>query len=147
MLKAHSGLRWFALIMLIYAVVNALMKRSKEYKDSDKTVSVITLSLVHLQVVIGLALYFIQKKYELFSIAFDSSLSKEVKSEARLYALEHPLVMIIAAVLITIGHSKAKKAIESAKKFKLTYTLFGIGLLLILSRIPWPFLVENANWF
>lgn len=147
LIHAHSGLRWLALGILIYTVFNALLKKNKEYQDGDKTVSIIALSLTHLQVVIGLVLYFIQKKYELFSIAFDDTLPKEVKSEARLYALEHPLVMLIAAVLITIGHSKAKKAAESAKKFKLTYIFFGIGLILILSRIPWPFLVTNAHWF
>jgi uncharacterized membrane protein len=147
LLHAHSGLRWLALGILLYAVVNAILKRNKDYQDGDKTVSIIALSLTHLQVVIGLVLYVVQKKYELFSIAFDDSLPKEVKSEARLYALEHPLMMLIAAVLITIGHSKAKKATESPKKFKMTYVFFGIGLLLILSRIPWPFLAENANWF
>ncbi|CAG5077897.1 hypothetical protein [Parvicella tangerina] len=147
LLHAHSGLRWLTLGILIYAIINALLKKNKAYADSDKTISIIALSLTHLQVVIGLVLYFIQGKYELFKVAFDDSLPKEVKSTARLYALEHPLIMLIAAVLITIGHSKAKKATESSKKFKLTYIFFGIGLVLILSRIPWPFLVETANWF
>lgn len=147
LIHAHSGLRWLALGILIYAVINAIIKRKKDYQDGDKTVSIITLSLVHLQVVIGLALYFIQEKYKLFSVAFDDSLPKEVKADARMYALEHPLMMLIAAVLVTIGHSKSKKATESAKKFKVTYVFFGIGLLLILSRIPWPFLVDTANWF
>lgn len=147
LLHAHSGLRWLTLAILIFAVFNAILKRKKEYQDGDKTISIIALSLTHLQVVIGLVLYFIQKKYELLSIAFDSSLPKEVKSEARLYALEHPLIMLIAAVLVTIGHSKSKKATESTKKFKFTYLFFGIGLVLILSRIPWPFLVQSAHWF
>ncbi len=147
LLHAHSGLRWLTLGFLIYAIINAILKRKKAYQDSDKTLSILALSMTHLQVVIGLVLYFIGEKYKLFSIAFDAELPKEVRSEARLYALEHPLTMLIAAVLITIGHSKAKKATESAKKFKLTYIFFGIGLLLILLLIPWPFSVQNASWF
>lgn len=142
LLHAHSGLRWLALGILVYAVINALLKKNKEYQSSDKTVSIITLSLVHIQVIIGLVLYFVESR--------QNGLSEMSDSVSRLYSLEHPLMMLIAAVLITIGHSKAKKATESAKKFKTTYVFFGIGLLLILSRIPWPFLPglsEIAHWF
>ena len=142
LLHAHSGLRWIALIALIYAVINAILKKNKEYQDGDKTISIIALSMVHLQVVIGLVLYFVESR--------QNGLSEMSDSVTRLYSLEHPLMMLIAAVLITIGHSKAKKATESAKKFKLTYVFFGIGLILILSRIPWPFLPglsEIAHWF
>lgn len=141
MLKhAHSGLRWVALILLVYAVVNAILKKKNgTYTDKDKLVSILTLSFVHVQVVIGFVLYFLQGRYKGFS--------EMSESVTRLYALEHPLTMLIAAVLITIGHSKSKKATNDGKKFKLTYLFFGIGLLLIISRIPWPFLVPGAGWF
>lgn len=137
---AHSGMRWFALALLIYAIVNAIMKKkSGKYTDNDKLVSILTLSLVHLQVVIGLVLYFMQGRL--------NGLSEMSEKVTRLYSLEHPLMMLIAAVLITIGHSKAKKATEDAKKFTTTYVFFGLGLILILSRIPWPFLAPGAGWF
>lgn len=139
LIHAHSGLRWLTLGILVYAVINALLKLNKEYKDSDKTISILALSLTHLQVVIGLVLYFAESR--------QNGLSEMSDSTTRLYSLEHPLMMLIAAVLITIGHSKAKKASESAKKFKTTLIFFSIGLILILSRIPWPFLVANAHWF
>jgi len=62
LLHAHSGLRWIALIALIYAVINAILKKNKEYQDGDKTISIIALSMVHLQVVIGLVLYFVESR-------------------------------------------------------------------------------------
>lgn len=137
---AHSGMRWLALGLLIYAIVNALLKKNKgTYTDNDKLVSVLTLSFVHLQVVVGLVLYFMQGRMNGFS-----EMSEKLP---RLYALEHPLMMLIAAVLITIGHSKSKKAVEDSKKFKTTYVFFGLGLILILSRIPWPFIAPGAGWF
>jgi hypothetical protein len=137
---AHSGMRWIALGLLIYAIVNAFMKKKNgNYTDNDKLVSILTLSFVHLQVVVGFVLYFIEGKYKLFSQMSDAV--------SRMYALEHPLTMLIAAVLVTIGHSKSKKAIEDAKKFKTTYVFFGLALLLILIRIPWPFLTPGAGWF
>jgi hypothetical protein len=57
------------------------------------------------------------------------------------------LTMIIAAVLITIGNSRSKKMEGSENKFKSTAIFYGVGLLLILSRIPWPFQDLGAGWF
>jgi hypothetical protein len=116
-----------------------MKKKNGTYTDNDKLISVLTLSFVHLQVIIGLVLYFMQGRMNGFS-----EMSEKLP---RLYALEHPLMMLIAAVLITIGHSKSKKVTEDSKKFKLTYVFFGIALLLILSRIPWPFIAPGAGWF
>ena len=61
--------------------------------------------------------------------------------EVRLLAVEHPLMMIIAIVLITIGWSKHKKKTTDTAKFKMFAIFYGLGLLVILSRIPWN------NWF
>ncbi|MEX2350563.1 MAG: hypothetical protein WD554_06760, partial [Flavobacteriaceae bacterium] len=57
--------------------------------------------------------------------------------ELRLYAVEHPLIMIIAVVLITIGYSKHKKQLTSKGKFKMLAIFYTIAFILILSRIPW----------
>jgi hypothetical protein len=54
-----------------------------------------------------------------------------------LTSLEHPLINIIAIVLITIGWSKHKKAANNDAKFQSIAIFYGIGLVLILSRIPW----------
>lgn len=58
-------------------------------------------------------------------------------AELRLTSLEHPLINIIAIILITIGWSKHKKLVNSEAKFKTFAIFYGLGLLLILSRIPW----------
>jgi hypothetical protein len=57
--------------------------------------------------------------------------------ELRLTMLEHPLINIIGIVLITIGWSTHKKQESSNGKFKKIAIFYGLGLLLILSRIPW----------
>lgn len=59
----------------------------------------------------------------------------------RLLAVEHPIMMILALVLITIGWSKHKKKTTDAAKFKTFIIFYGLGLLFILSKIPW------SNWF
>ena len=59
-----------------------------------------------------------------------------LNSASRLLALEHPFTNIIAIALITIGWSRHKKKTDDTAKFKSIAIFYGLGLLLILSRIP-----------
>ena len=142
LLHFHSGLRWIALIALVIAVVSAFMrwKNGSGFGVKGKLLNLITLASIHLQLVIGLLLYFVSPKVQLSGM-FDNAI-------VRFYTLEHFVMMIIAIALITIGYSKVKKASKDKKKNRLTFIFFGIGLLIILIAIPWPFR-ENlgAGWF
>jgi hypothetical protein len=50
--------------------------------------------------------------------------------------------MIIAIVLIQVGRTLSKKQTEAMAKHKKAVVFFSIGLILILSRIPW----KAAMW-
>lgn len=139
---AHSGLRWLALLFLVLAIVTALMKwRSGAAKTkSDKKMPLFALMFTHLQIVIGLVLYFISPK-----VSFHEGWIKEAVS--RFYGMEHITMMILAAVLITIGYSRAKRQ-DGPKSFKTIFIFYLIGLILILAGIPWPFRAElGGAWF
>lgn len=139
-IHAHSGLRWIVLALLLIAIVNGFVKSSKgTFTSKDKLFAVIALAFTHIQVVIGFVLYFVNNEY--------AGLKEMSKATTRLYALEHPLTMLLGAVAITIGYSKSKRKTEDNAKFKTIAIWYTIGLVLILSRIPWPFLSERANWF
>lgn len=129
---AHSYIAYLALILLVVAAINAIigMTSNKEFKDNDRKLSLFALIFTHVQLLIGIILYFVSPLVQSFSVAMkDSTL--------RLYALEHPLINIIAVVLITIGWSKHKKAATNKAKFKSIGVMYAIGTILILSRIPW----------
>ncbi|WP_445731144.1 hypothetical protein [Mariniflexile sp.] len=134
--NAHSYWAYLVLLILIIAVVNALMKvfGNKEYTAKDFRISLFTLIVSHIQLLIGLILYFVSPRFNLWS-----ELGGEVmkNSLARLYLVEHPLVNIIAVALITIGYSKHKKKLTSQAKLKPIAIFYTIALLLFLSRIPW----------
>lgn len=138
---AHSGLRWLVLLFLVLAIVFALTKWMAKlpFWQTHKKVALFALIFTHIQVLLGLILYFISPK-----VIFAGSSMKETVS--RFYLVEHTLGMLIAAILITIGYSKAKRALpeSSAKTVLIFYTL---GLLLILASIPWPFRNLGAGWF
>ncbi|MGB0177826.1 MAG: hypothetical protein ACPF9D_11715, partial [Owenweeksia sp.] len=69
--------------------------------------------------------------------AFKNSDELMSNPDYRFYAVEHISVMILAVVLITVGHSRSKKAALATQKFRNLTIFFLLGLILILSRIPW----------
>jgi hypothetical protein len=130
--KFHSGWAYIALLVLIIAVVNALigMSSKKEFTTKDRKIALFGLIGIHVQLLIGIILYFISP----LGLA---SLGQMPDKALRLTSLEHPLINIIAIVLITIGWSKHKKLTSSESKFKIFSIFYGLGLVLILSKIPW----------
>lgn len=127
----HSTL---AVILLLALVISIIITAVNYFKANpyNRKIALIGFISAHLQLLIGLVIYFI-------SPLGLKSFSGENMSNglSRLYFLEHPLMMIIAIVLITIGYSKAKKAKEDYAANKTVFITYTIALILILSRIPW----------
>lgn len=130
--KAHSGVAYLALAVLLFAVINALMGVSskRSFEDKDRKISLFALIFCHIQLLLGLIVYFVSP----LGMAAFGDMSN---AALRLTSLEHPLVNILAIALITIGWSKHKKEDSSNGKFKKIGFLYLAGLLFILSRIPW----------
>ena len=134
--KFHSGWAYLALLILIVAVVNSLIGlfSKKDFSLNDRKIALFALIAIHIQLLVGIILYFVS----LNGIQMIKAVGMGgLTTESRLLALEHPLINIIAIVLITIGWSKHKKLVSSESKFKTFFIFYGIGLLFILSRIPW----------
>lgn len=139
MKQVHSYWAYLVLIILIFAVINAIIgyTQKKEFTDKDLRIGLFTLIVAHIQLLIGFIWYFMSPWFKLLTT--DAATVMKTK-EIRLLAIEHPIMMILAIVFITIGWSKHKKKIEDTAKFKTFVIFYSIGLLLILSRIPW------SNW-
>jgi hypothetical protein len=124
----HSYFAWVALALIALAIISALLTKNKE-NISYKKWAFFSLMAIHIQLLIGLTLYFLSP------FGLDNLSGESMKdSFTRLLAVEHPLTNIIAIILITIGYSQSKKAENGSKKILLFYS---IGLLLLLSRVPW----------
>lgn len=138
---AHSGLRWVALLLLVVAIFNALSSKGKgKYEKKDKMLNLFAMIVLHIQLLIGLVLYFISP-----NVKFIEGWMK-VK-QLRFYGMEHLLIMVIAIAVITIGRKKAENASNIAVKHGTIVKWFTIGLILILAGIPWPFRNLGAGWF
>ena len=94
----HSYIAYAALSMLIIAVFNAIigMAKNKMFTpQKDFRVSLFTLILCHIQLLIGLILFFISPSG---LNAIQELGMGGLTSEARLLAVEHPFINIIALV-------------------------------------------------
>lgn len=136
-LPLHSYLAYIVLTLLFLAVANALIGwfgKKLFTPQKDFRLSLFTLILSHIQLLVGLLLFFVSangfKAIQLLGVG-------GLNAPSRLLAVEHPFVNIIGVVLITIGWSRHKKFIEGDKKFKSIAIFYGLGLLCFLSRIPW----------
>ncbi len=140
MLHAHSGFRWIALILIIITVVKAFkgIKNAEDYTIKNKMLALGTLIVFHLQFLIGFSLYFTGAKTKFF----------DMSQPFRFYTIEHPLMMIIAIILVTMGYSKSKKEEYANKKFRKILIFYTVALIIVLTAIPWPFRSElGAGWF
>lgn len=142
LVHAHSGLRWLALALLLFAIVNAILKlKSGKYEKSDKMLNLFAMVLLHIQILVGTILSFVTGK-----ISYAEGWMKN--PQYRFFGLEHILLMVIAVTLITIGRKKAEKAIDPAKKHKTILIWYVIVLVIIFIAIPWPFRTAlGGSWF
>lgn len=137
----HSWWAYLVLLVLIITSVNSLIGyfSKKEYGANDFRLALFTLIVSHIQLLIGLVLYFVSPYFSAFSQTGMGGVMGD--STLRLYLVEHPLMMLIAIVLITMGYSKHKKKLTSKPKFKSLSIFYTLALIFVLSRIPW------SAWF
>ena len=138
LLTIHSLTRWLVLISLIYAIYRGYIswKRNKVYSPFDNTVRHWTATIAHIQLTIGLWLYFISPIVDYFLHNFSEAIHQR---EPRFFGMEHNTMMILAIVIISIGSGKAKRKETDYDKFKTMTVWYTIGLIIILLNIPWSF--------
>lgn len=139
---AHSGLRWVVLLLFVVSLVNYLLgwQLKRAYQKRDKTLFTLNLSFFHLQVLLGIVLYFVSPRIQFSEQTFSTTF-------IRFFTVEHALIMLLAAILLTVGSSKIKKIAADSKKFKSGFYFLLVSFLLILTAIPWPFYRLGTGWF
>lgn len=143
LIHAHSGWRWIVLVLLLAAVVKMNMgwKGKKVFAGGDKKLAMFAMIAFHIQFLVGWILFFVSSKVQFVEGMMANKM-------LRFFTVEHSLMMTAAMVLITVGHSKSKKAGNDNLKFKRLAIFYTIALILILASIPWP--VREAlggKWF
>ncbi len=130
----HQYWAYLVLLILVLATFNAVFKTitKKEYEPRDFRVSLFTLIVSHIQLLIGIVLWFAADYFS------EMSMGEIMKNSImRSNVVEHPIAMILAVVFITMGYSKHKKQLTSTGKLKKIAIFYSIALLLVCAKIPW----------
>ncbi|MCP9762251.1 hypothetical protein [Lacihabitans soyangensis] len=134
-LQAHHWIAFIALALLAYATINGAIGSNSEkvFDDSHRKINLFALITTHTMLLLGIVLLIISPVAQ---TAFADMGAAMKDGAVRKAVVEHPTMNIIAAVLVTIGNAKSKKAVGNGRKFKVSMIFFGLALLLILSRLP-----------
>ncbi|MCK6616684.1 MAG: cytochrome B [Cyclobacteriaceae bacterium] len=130
LLHTHTLLRYFILLALIAVIVISLNKwlGKKPYTNFDNKLSLYLLIFTHLQLVVGLILYFVSP-----NVKFNEYTMKD--STLRYWSVEHIFLMLVAITLITVARIGVKKISVDTLKHKRLFIFNGVALLLILVSI------------
>ncbi|PIB33021.1 hypothetical protein BFP78_01805 [Gaetbulibacter sp. 5U11] len=130
----HHYWAYLVLFMIVVATLNAVYKTmtKKEYEARDFRMSLFTLIVSHIHLLIGLVLWFAADYFS------EMSMGEIMKNATmRSNVVEHPVAMLLAVALITVGYSKHKKKLTSTNKLKSIAIFYSIALVLVLAKIPW----------
>lgn len=138
----HSVNRWVVLVLLLITIFTAFSKwmSNKDYTPQDKKYALFALIFTHIQFITGLILLFISNK-----VSFEGDWIKQPLY--RFFGMEHMSMMILGVIFITVGYSIAKRKSNAKSKFQMTWIFYALGLITILSRIPWPSQAYGASWY
>jgi len=138
----HSGIRWLIILFMILSLLLSFRGWKSEDSFSLNKFKFFryTVMIIHLQLVIGVALYVLSPKVLLTNNTMSSPL-------LRFYTVEHFLLMIIAIILVTVGLLTVRRVKEDKRKFKRIFFYYLIGFLIIIASTPWPFRNLGTGWF
>jgi uncharacterized membrane protein YozB (DUF420 family) len=133
----HSWNRWLVIIFAIVAIYQAIRgwQGNKNFLQQDSLVGGIFIGVLHLQVLIGLILYFVLSPVT--QAAFEDFGAAMRNAELRFWAVEHSTGMIIAAVIAQVGRILSKKAPTDRQKHKRAFIYYTIAFVLILITMPY----------
>lgn len=130
----HSYWAYLVLLIVVLATINSIigMLTKKEFGAKDFRIALFALIVTHIQLLIGIVLY-------VFANNFGDVEMGEIMKNAtlRLKNIEHPLLMLVAITLLTIGYSKHKNKRTSSAKFKILAIPYALALVAMLAMIPW----------
>jgi hypothetical protein len=132
LLQAHSGFRYIVLLLVILAFIQSLTGwlGKKSYTEINRKINLFAMISVHIQFALGIILYF----YSPY-VRTDDFASAMKDDTSRYWTAEHLVMMLIAVILFTIGHSFSKRATEAIVKHRHIAVYYGLGIVIVIVAI------------
>ena len=125
LLHAHSGLRYVVLFLMIAVLAKSLdgWLQRKPFTGLDDKLSLFFFISVHLQLLVGLILYFVSPR-----VRFDG-LSDPM---SRYWTVEHISLNLLAVVLFTLARTRGKKMPLPEGKHRILFVFTALGTAVLL---------------
>lgn len=135
LLHTHNLLRWLVLVVGVLAIVSAVrgLAGNRPYAATRRYTAMFMGSL-HLQLLLGLLLVLVSP---IVKAAMRDMPATMRIPELRFFIAEHPVVMVLAAVLMTVGSIVAKNANTDMARHRRAMLFTTVTMALVLWGIPW----------
>lgn len=135
LLLSHNALRWLILVAGVLTIVRAVqgLQGDRPYAPTRR-VGVLFMVSLHMQLLTGLLLFVVSP----FIVAAMADMKATMADSAtRFFVAEHPTLMVIAVVVMTVGSIVAKNAADDAARHRKLLVFAVVTMLLLLAGIPW----------
>lgn len=138
LLSLHSFFRWLVLASLVYAVFRGIRGwvSAKPFTRHDNAVRHWTATIAHIQLLMGLWLYFISPVVRYFLGNFSDAVHQR---DVRFFGMEHSLMMLVSVIIITVGSIRSKRQTADQLKFSTMTRWYATALIVIFLSVPWEF--------
>jgi len=128
--ELHSIFRYVVFVLVLLAIIQSLLGwlGKNPYTPLNRKINLFALISAHTQLLIGIVLYCVSPL-----VQFNSGTMKNATT--RYFTVEHWVMMIIAIVLITIGHSKSKKLVLPEAKHRIVFIFYTIAILVVVGAL------------
>lgn len=135
----HSLFRWLLLAGLLYSLYRASRgyRGKLPFTKTDNAVRHWTATLSHIQLMLGMVLYFTSPVTGYF--LKHSREAFRNNPDATFFGAIHITLMTVAVFVITIGSALAKRQENDTDKFRTWLVWFAVAILIIFLAVPWPF--------
>jgi cytochrome bd-type quinol oxidase subunit 2 len=126
LLHTHSLLRYLVLLFLLLVIINSFMgwMSKKPFTPRDNKTGLWLLILTHVQLLLGLGLYFASDMVQFHSGAMKDPV-------LRYWTVEHIVLMLVAVVLITVARISARRMTDDLARNKRLFLFNLFALLLV----------------
>ena len=137
LLHTHNILRWVILIFLLLNIFRHIGAGQRPFDKTDKALGLPLLIAAHLTLLIGIYQWAVGP-WGLKQIQeYGGAVMKD--SVNRFWAIEHPVMMLIGIILITVGRAQARSKHTSRVQHRRTALYFTLALIALALAVPWPF--------
>lgn len=131
MLAIHNVLRWVVILVGVAAIGSAWhgVISGRPFAKRDRLIGVGFVASMHLQILLGLILYI---QSPIVQAAFDDFGAAMGETAYRYFAVEHIMMMILAAVFVQLGSTLSKKVDDDQSKHKRSAIWYTVGFVTLM---------------